>query len=123
MASYSFGQIPLSSVSMHMRPLIPQKKKIAGFSLIELAIALLIMAILMSAGLSLATVRRAAAQRDVTQTNQEVVVRHRNNRTGYYIGAGVLGLLGAGLEISGIIDFHHANVYISQNTIGVAIRF
>src|ERR1035437_6921534 len=58
----------------------------------------------------------------ITQTNQEVTVRHQN-RTPYYIVAGALGLIGTGLEISGIIDFHHANVYISQNAIGVAIKF
>ena len=58
----------------------------------------------------------------LTQTNQEVTVHH-NNRTPYYIGAGVLGLVGAGLEISGIIDIHHANVYITRNTLGVAIKF
>ena len=58
----------------------------------------------------------------LTQTHQEVTVRH-NNRTPYYIGAGVLGLIGAGLEISGIIDIHRANVYITRNAIGVAIKF
>src|ERR1035437_500740 len=58
----------------------------------------------------------------ITQTNQEVTVRHQN-KTPYYIVAGALGLIGTGLEISGIIDFHHANVYISQNAIGVAIKF
>jgi hypothetical protein len=58
----------------------------------------------------------------LTQTHQEVTVRH-TNKTPYYIGAGVLGLIGAGLEISGIIDFHHANVYITRNTLGVAIKF
>jgi hypothetical protein len=58
----------------------------------------------------------------LTQTHQEVTVRH-TNKTPYYIGAGVLGLIGAGLEISGIIDIHHANVYITRNAIGVAIKF
>jgi hypothetical protein len=57
-----------------------------------------------------------------TQTHQEVVIHHKN-RTGYYIGAGALGLIGGALEVCGIIDFHHASVYISQNTIGVAIKF
>jgi len=50
-----------------------QRKRLAGFTLVELAIALLIIGILMSAGLSLATVRRAAAQRDVTQTNEQTI--------------------------------------------------
>lgn len=45
-------------------------QRFAGFTLVELAIVLLIIGILMSAGLSLATVKRNAAQRDVTQTNQ-----------------------------------------------------
>jgi hypothetical protein len=57
-----------------------------------------------------------------TQTHQEIVV-HRKNRTGYYIGAGALGIIGGALEVCVIIDFHHANVYISENTIGVAIKF
>jgi hypothetical protein len=56
------------------------------------------------------------------QTHQEAIV-HRKNRTGYYIGAGALGIIGGVLEVCGIIDFHHANVYISENTIGVAIKF
>lgn len=56
-----------------MKAMIPQKKRFAGFSLVELAIALLIMSILMSAGLSLATIKREAAQREVTQKNQEAI--------------------------------------------------
>jgi prepilin-type N-terminal cleavage/methylation domain-containing protein len=62
-----------SELEVLFQPMKTQKIKIqrhTGFTLVELAIVLLIIGILMSAGLSLATVKRAAAQRDATQTNQ-----------------------------------------------------
>jgi prepilin-type N-terminal cleavage/methylation domain-containing protein len=65
--------VSASSISALMDTQISQRKQIAGFTLVEIAIALLILGILLSAGLSLATVRRAAAQRDVTQINQQAI--------------------------------------------------
>jgi prepilin-type N-terminal cleavage/methylation domain-containing protein len=49
------------------------QKKQAGFSLVEMAIVLLITGILMSAGLSLLTLKMEAAYQDVTRKNQEVI--------------------------------------------------
>lgn len=50
-----------------------QKKQQAGFSLVEMAIVLLITGILMSAGLSLLTLKMEAAYQDATRKNQEVI--------------------------------------------------
>ncbi len=55
-----------------MKILMTQKKQ-AGFSLVEMAIVLLITGILMSAGLSLLTLKMEAAYQDVTRKNQEVI--------------------------------------------------
>jgi len=51
----------------------PNRKKLAGFSLVELAIVLLITTIILSAGLSLLSVTRAASQREATQKKQEAI--------------------------------------------------
>jgi len=56
-----------------MKTMIPQQKSLAGFSLVELAIVLLITGILMSAGLSLLTVKRDAAQWETTKRNQDSI--------------------------------------------------
>ena len=56
-----------------MKTLTSYRKRLAGFSLVELAIVLLISGILMSAGLSLLTVKRSAAQLDTTQKHQEAI--------------------------------------------------
>jgi type II secretory pathway pseudopilin PulG len=50
-----------------------QIKYLTGFSLVEMAIVLLITGILMSAGLSLLTLKMEAAYQDVTRKNQEVI--------------------------------------------------
>ena len=56
-----------------MKTRIPQRKRLAGFSLVEMAIVLLITGILMGAGLSLLSVKQAAAQLDATQKHQETI--------------------------------------------------
>lgn len=56
-----------------MRTLITQRNRLAGFSLVELAIVLLITTILMSAGLGLLTLKREASQREATQKKQEAI--------------------------------------------------
>lgn len=50
-----------------------QKKRLNGFSLVEMAIVIVIAAILTSAGLSLLAVKRSAAQLEATQKNQEAI--------------------------------------------------
>lgn len=56
-----------------METLIPQRKRLAGFSLVEMAIVILIAGIMMSAGLSLLSVKQAAAQFETTKKNQESI--------------------------------------------------
>ena len=56
-----------------MNTQIPQRKRLNGFSLVELAIVLLITTIILSAGLSLLTVKREASQREATQKKQEAI--------------------------------------------------
>lgn len=56
-----------------MEMLIPRRKRLAGFTLIEMAIVIALAAILLSAGLSLLLIRAAAAQLDVTQKHQEAI--------------------------------------------------
>jgi len=53
--------------------IIYNKQQHNGFSLIEMAIVLLITGILMGAGLSLLAVKQTAAQINLTQTHQEVI--------------------------------------------------
>lgn len=55
-----------------------------GFSLIEMAIVLLISGILMGAGLSLLSIKQAAAQIKATQTNQEAIKQALINYLGKY---------------------------------------
>jgi prepilin-type N-terminal cleavage/methylation domain-containing protein len=50
-----------------------QRKQLHGFSLVEMAIVILIAGIMMGAGLSLLSVKQAAAQADVTQKHQETI--------------------------------------------------
>lgn len=56
-----------------MNILTPYSKRLAGFSLVEMAIVILIAGIMMGAGLSLLAVKQAAAQFDVTQKHQETI--------------------------------------------------
>ena len=56
-----------------MNILTPYSKRLAGFSLVEMAIVILIAGIMMGAGLSLLAVKQAAAQADVTRKNQEII--------------------------------------------------
>ena len=56
-----------------MNILTPYSKRFAGFSLVEMAIVILIAGIMMGAGLSLLAVKQAAAQADVTQKHQETI--------------------------------------------------
>jgi len=56
-----------------MNILTPYSKRLAGFSLVEMAIVILIAGIMMGAGLSLLAVKQAAAQADVTQKHQETI--------------------------------------------------
>lgn len=67
-----------------MDTLITPRKRLAGFSLVELAIVLLISGILMSAGLSLLTVKRSAAQLDTTQKHQDAIKQALINYLGKY---------------------------------------
>lgn len=53
------------------------KKRLNGFSLVEMAIVIVIAGILTSAGLSLLAVKRSAAQLEATQKNQEAHTRCR----------------------------------------------
>lgn len=56
-----------------MNILTPYSKRLAGFSLVEMAIVILIAGIMMGAGLSLLAVKQTAAQADVTRKNQETI--------------------------------------------------
>jgi type II secretory pathway pseudopilin PulG len=56
-----------------MKTLNLHRKRLAGFSLVELAIVLLITTIILSAGLSLLTLKREAGQREATQKKQETI--------------------------------------------------
>jgi len=56
-----------------MKTLILQRKRLAGFSLVELAIVLLITTIILSAGLGLLSLKREASQREATQKKQETI--------------------------------------------------
>ena len=56
-----------------METLIPQRKRLAGFSLVEMAIVILIAGIMMGAGLSLLSVKQEAAKWDATQKHQEAI--------------------------------------------------
>lgn len=67
-----------------MMTLIPHRKQLAGFSLIEMAIVILIAGILMSAGLSLLSVKMATAQLDTTQKHQEAIKQALINYLGKY---------------------------------------
>lgn len=56
-----------------MNILTPYSKRLAGFSLVEMAIVILIAGIMMGAGLSLLAVKQEAAKWDVTKKNQEAI--------------------------------------------------
>ena len=45
------------------------------------------------------------------------------NKTPFYVSAGILTSAGIILEVLGIIDIHKANVYITQNSVGIALKF
>jgi hypothetical protein len=57
-----------------------------------------------------------------TETHQEVTV-HERNKTPYYVAGGVMAAAGVALEVLGIIDFHKANVYVTNNSVGVVFKF
>lgn len=67
-----------------MKTLILQRKQLAGFSLVEMAIVILIASILMSAGLSLLSVKLEAAKLDTTQKHQEAIKQALINYLGKY---------------------------------------
>jgi type II secretory pathway pseudopilin PulG len=56
-----------------MKSLTPHRMRLAGFSLVEMAIVILIAGIMMGAGLSLLAVKQEAAKWDATQKHQEVI--------------------------------------------------
>lgn len=56
-----------------MKMLVPYRKRHAGFSLVEMAIVLLIAGIMMGAGLSLLSVKQEAAKWDTSRKNQEAI--------------------------------------------------
>lgn len=56
-----------------MNTLTPHRKRLAGFSLVEMAIVILIAGIMMGAGLPLLAVKQEAAKWDVTKKNQEAI--------------------------------------------------
>ena len=57
-----------------------------------------------------------------TDTHQVTETKERN-KTPYYVTGGILAAAGVALEVLGIIDFHKANVYITQNSIGFTYKF
>ena len=59
----------------------------------------------------------------ITKDTHQIVEKQERNKTGYYVGASALSLVGVALEVSGIIDFHRANVMITQNSVGISFRF
>ena len=61
-------------------------------------------------------------QIEVTDVDQVVEQKHVN-KNAYYIGAGILSLAGAALEVSGIIDLHNTKMYLTQNSIGFIKTF
>lgn len=56
-----------------MKMLVPYRKRHAGFSLVEMAVVILIASIMMGAGLSLLSVKQEAAKWDATRKNQEAI--------------------------------------------------
>lgn len=57
-----------------------------------------------------------------TETHQEVKV-HERNKTPYYVTGGIFAAAGVALEVLGIIDFHKANVYVTNNSVGFIFKF
>ena len=67
-----------------MKTLPTHRKRLAGFSLVEMAIVILIAGIMMGAGLSLFAVKQDAAKRDVTQKHQEAIKQALISYLGQY---------------------------------------
>lgn len=62
-----------SGIFQSMKTLTLHRKRLAGFSLVEMAIVILIAGIMMGAGLSLLAVKQEATKWDATQKHQEVI--------------------------------------------------
>ena len=73
-----------SRIFLLMKTPKPNRKQLAGFSLIEMAVVILIASLLMSAGLSLLSVRLEAAKLDTTQKHQEAIKQALINYLGKY---------------------------------------
>ena len=57
-----------------------------------------------------------------TDTDKQLVAINRN-RTAYYIGAGVLGIAGLVLEVSGLIDLNKSSLYVTGLGVGYQYNF
>ena len=55
--------------------------------------------------------------------NDLAPVVQQYNKNPFYISAGILAGAGVVLEVLGIIDLHNANVYITQNSVGMTLKF
>ena len=53
----------------------------------------------------------------------QVTYKKERNKTGYYIGAGILGGVGVLLEVWGICDYHKAHIYSNSNSLGLQVKF
>lgn len=67
-----------------MNILTPYSKRLAGFSLVEMAIVILIAGIMMSAGITLLNAKTAAAQMEATRSHQETIKQALINYLGKY---------------------------------------
>ncbi len=56
-------------------------------------------------------------------TNSQAISDLERERKAYFIGAGVLSLVGLGFELSGIISIGHAGISLNENGVGVKIKF
>src|SRR5450830_1068030 len=63
---------------------IPQKMRFSGFTLVEMAIVIMIASVMLSAGLSLLTVKMNAARFEATQKHQEAIKQALINYLGQY---------------------------------------
>lgn len=85
-----------------METLISQRKRLAGFTLIEMAIVIALAAILLSAGLSLLLLRAAAAHLDTTQKHQEAIKQALINYLGKNLRLPCPGRVSDGSEVTRI---------------------
>lgn len=56
-------------------------------------------------------------------THPQEIIDIKRERNAYYIGAGVLSLVGLGFEISGIMNIGNAGISLNEHGVGVRVKF